>query len=250
MATVRGGLRLTFVNGYEPVLGQWQNLMTFDPQGSQVQFGSISMTGLGLDRYLETATDAGTYRMRLLAGVPQGIFSGDFGDFQPGQNVGDALPGFGIDAAATGGVVLVLDPDDPTHTVLRIHDSDPAGQPVLIYRPMTLAESITVEFTYRFLTDGKLQLIVGGIVIDTLPAPADTPGVDDPGRDSFASFSRSYDLDSLGLTGNETFALRFTNAGDPEILLGDLKVLTTPEPATLSLLAFGGAALVARRKKN
>jgi hypothetical protein len=208
------------------------------------------MTGLGTNRYLETAADGGAFRVRLMTGVTWDVVGADFGGFQPGQDVRDALPGFDIQAAATGGVELRLDPRDSAHVVLSMHDSDPAGQAVAITKPVMVAESLTVDFTYRFLTGGKLQIMVGGTVIDTLPAPADTAGVDDAGRDSFASFSRSYDLSALGLTGDETFALRLTNAGDPEVLLGNLTVRTAPEPATLALLGLGGAVLAWRRRRG
>lgn len=49
-------------------------------------------------------------------------------------------------------------------------------------------------------------------------------------------------------TGQTTIEFLLTDLADPVLLLDNLLVETTPEPATLALLALGGLLLIRRRK--
>lgn len=165
--------------------------------------------------------------------------------FTAGQDVQTDL-GFTVEAnsASSGTVEIISDSNYAPTGVLRMADS--VGNPVSIAKSVEMDLLLDVEFDYRFLTDGKLKVMVGGATAATIPSPASGEG-----RDSFAHFDQTFDLSALGVSvGDNTFALELTNLGDPEILLDDLNVTTIPEPATIAVLALAGAALLRKRRRR
>lgn len=170
--------------------------------------------------------------------------------FADGQDVEIDL-GFTVAANVAGTAVIIADPDDAANVVMQLKDdtvtSDPLQVSVSKNLTMAMAPELFVEFSYNFQTDGKLKVIVADQTLATIEAPDEG----DPGRGSFALFREFFDLEALGLTAEvNSFTLELSNIGDPEVLLDDLVVVSTPEPATMFLLGLGASALLARRRQR
>ena len=91
-----------------------------------------------------------------------------------------------------------------------------------------------------FATDGKLEILLGGVAFDTIYAPASGAG-----RESFATFQDSYNLADHGLVpGQLELEFRLSNSGDPVLYMDDMQIATqVPEPAVLGSLVLGLAML-------
>ena len=171
--------------------------------------------------------------------------------FAPGQNIED--DGWTTDTGANGSVGVVVDPLDGSNHVLEL--SDTVGDPVSIYKGLPFEEAFTVDFGYMFNDDSagawlKLYLTdplneFGDILLDRIHAPASGPGMDSYGR-----YTNRFTLQNWHLpVGDYGLKIELTNTGDPVMFMDDLSITTMPEPATMSLLALGGLALLRRRKK-
>jgi hypothetical protein len=139
--------------------------------------------------------------------------------------------------------------------VLELLDVGTEGTRVVsLTRALNVDDSyLHIMFDYRFLTDGKLRLSLGATMLETIFAPADDPVLSDPGRDTYAIYDHLFNLTALGFAEGATPDLRIelSNAGDPGIRFDGLAIETTavPEPATLSLLALGGLALLRKNRR-
>ena len=158
--------------------------------------------------------------------------------FEPGQT--PAGLGLAVTAGAGGGAEVC---NVSGNTMLRLFDT--AGDPVSVTAACRARDYVTIEFDYRFATDGKLEILLGGHLVDTVLAPAGGPG-----RDSLAAYDERFDLAAFGLAeGDCPLTFRLSNQGDPEFFMDGLMVSSPlPEPATLALVALGALGVLRRRK--
>ncbi len=150
----------------------------------------------------------------------------------------------------TGLAEILDDPQQAGNGLLRLYDSATGAVSVGATKHVSVPlPELILEFDYRFLTEGKLNIKLDGILVDTISAPLSGDG--SPGSPNMANYNKTIDIIGVGITPGEldlTFEL--VNQGDPELHLDNLQVTNVPEPASLSLLAIGGLALIRRRKKN
>jgi len=197
----------------------------------------------------------------ITSGVPAGYVlqpfqTGDVGGeiyglhFAPSQttfscnttNVIDTLQHVTIQSDSGGGVGHLLD-STVNHEVLDLHHDATGATNVGMTVPLgaTLPAVLRVTFDYEFLTDGKLQILAGGNIVDTLFS-ATTPAGWNHFDETFA-----------GLAGTPNVQFFLSNTGDPEVLLDNVSLdapSVVPEPASLALLALGGAGLLLRRRRK
>ena len=148
----------------------------------------------------------------------------------------------------TGLAEITDDPQQAGNVLLRLYDSATGPVSVGATRNISvpLAELI-VEFDYRFLTEGKLNIKLDGIIVDTVPAPLSGDG--SPGSPNMAHYNETIDIIGAGLAPGELdLTLELVNQSDPELHLDNLQVTNVPEPATLGLLLLGGLALLRRKR--
>ena len=224
-------------------------LITFTDAAPDIQFSSISVMYLPANRKWRPYQDVGVFGIE--------IYNEQFnGTFVPGMTVPQAIPGFTVDANTMyGSVEVIEDPLASGQAVLQLRDLGTEGERIVA---LTTAlhvddEYLHVSFDYRFMTDGKLKIELQGTLLDHIHSPLDDPDAIDLGRDTYAEYDKWFNLTALGFTEGTTRDLTFTlaNIGDPEIRLDGLRIETSgiPEPATLSLLAVGGLAMLRRRRK-
>ncbi len=152
--------------------------------------------------------------------------------FAPGQDV-EADCGFCVSAQASGTAAIVTDPLDPSNAVLSL--SDGIGAPVSVSMDIDVLYDLNVSFDYRFLTEGKLHLLLDDSVLDIVLSPL--PGA---GFDTWASYAGSFPT----TPGTRTFELRLSALDDPEIHIDNLRVTTTiPEPVSALAVMLGAGAL-------
>jgi hypothetical protein len=242
----KGNTLSFFLNNSDIALGR-KPLITYSDVDPEIQFTYINMYGLRANRQWRMYRDIGVYGLEIYA-VPNEQFNGDF---QPGLTVEEALPGFTITKDQTyGTVALVADDQIEGRSVLMLQDVGAEGE-----RELSLSMSLNVDdsylhvsFDYRFMTDGKLKILLQGHALDTLMSPEDDPGYSDPGRDTYASYDKWFNLTAMGITGGSSdLEFVLTNLGDPEIRLDGLTVQTVPEPGTM-MLVLGGLMLIGRRR--
>jgi hypothetical protein len=167
-------------------------------------------------------------------------------EFFHGADLGDQ--GYVIVSSNVDGLAEIIpDPRSAGNGVLRLYD--PTDGPVSVRVGKTVAlplPEVLVEFDYRFLSTAKLNVLLGGVLVDTIAAPADGDG--SPGSSAMAQYSETFSLSAAGLTpGDLELALELAHETDPELHVDNLQVTGVPEPASLSLLAM--AALVAIRRR-
>jgi hypothetical protein len=138
-------------------------------------------------------------------------------------------------------VAIIEDPLDSSNHVLEMEDPDAQdGYEVAISRRIDTypADELDLGFDYRFLTDGKLEVLIDGVVEHTINAPDSGEG-----RDSFASYA-----DTLTVTpGINELTLKLSNVGDPSIHLDNMTA-AVPEPGTLALLGLAAPLALRRRR--
>ena len=173
--------------------------------------------------------------------------------FEPKVNISDGFTegeplgpnGYTVTSAtATGLAEVIADPEDASNALLRLFDSDTGAVSIDVTKPTLLEDAAaSIEFDYRFLTDGKLLVKLGGTVVDTVLAPGDGDG--SSGGVAMAHYAGTFDV---ATPGEVDFGLELVNVGDPELYVDNIQITAVPEPATLSLLAAGAAALLRRRR--
>ena len=129
------------------------------------------------------------------------------------------------------------------------------GRVVTLYRPATAVIGPTAEDGYKFhIGVGDMTKILGGTgstgtiktwqwVIDGIPTnlTGDTP-----------TLTLAYLVDTLHL-GVAMYSIVLNLTSDYETITSDSGIFmidSVPEPATLALLAFGGLAMLARRRRS
>lgn len=186
--------------------------------------------------------DMGLVTAGTVPAAGSGVTSQASASFDVGSQVSDmfdvANPG------TAGSITVIAEPGNAANGVLQLSHPD-GSEPVSVSRTCSAEFLFELDFRYKFDTDGKLEIFLGGMLLDTLVAPASGPG-----RDSFDTFAGSYNLASFGLApGEMPLQLRLTNPDDPVFYLDDMMIATrAPEPVSLILLALGAAFLPRRRK--
>lgn len=169
-------------------------------------------------------------------------------DFPHGATLG-GLGYLVVAQNATGLAEIIIDPQNAGNALMRMFDSSSGAVSVRVAKAASLTDGgAAVEFDYRFLTTGKLNVLIGDVVVDTIVAPATGDG--SPGSVVAAHYSATFSLSSAGLTpGDLDVGLELVNDGDPELYLDNLQVTSViPEPMGLSLLAVGVLAIFRRRR--
>lgn len=219
-------------------------LLTFSDPNPVIKFRTMQATGLSPCKAMVPFRSAGAYGVNVVDIIAPQFKS----DFAHAPTLGDALPGADItppDAPTGVSVALAMDIVLGAN-VIQMSDGRTDGTAnVAIGLPVTLDNQfLNVEFSYRFLSDGKLKILLGGQLQDEIIAPSYGDG-----RTAYATYNVTYDLATLGLSGDSELELVLTNpSGDPQINLGEIQLASIPEPATLTLLAIGGLAMLRRRK--
>lgn len=138
-----------------------------------------------------------------------------------------------------GGRYEVVGMPERARTALELQN--PGDDPVSLEAVIELEETMTLEFEYLFALPGKLEVVLGDEVIDTLASEA---------SDIFVLYRNEFTLSDYGLApGEHPLSLRISNPDDPDIYLDEILVTTAvPEPVTVGMLALGlGVALRRRR---
>lgn len=145
--------------------------------------------------------------------------------------------GFTVKATSESAVVeIVDDPSNPDNGLLRLQS--PPGSSVSVSKVVSSGQLYSVCFAYKFVTEGKLEIILGDRTLDTIVAPESGPG-----RDSFAEYSASWILPFQDIVDIVPFMLRLSNVDDPELFIDYLQVSTTsitPEPSNFAPVADSG----------
>jgi hypothetical protein len=238
----RGALSVNYSEALNEVA-----LIRFGETNPDIHFSSISMTGSfphESGRFLATYQDAASQTWGLHLVAVEGMTHVDFAN---ASSLDGALSGLhGNFNPETGSVDLVND-GLAGHVALKLFDTGEAGPAVVsAVTSMHMSDTLDLAFGYHFTTtSGKLQILVGDTILDTIYANYDNAY-------SYAQYEGIFDLASLGLTGDQDLTLRLSNLGDPGVVIGDLETNAAPlpEPATLSLLALGGLALLRRRRRQ
>ena len=188
--------------------------------------------------------DMGPVRAGQIPGAASGVFSKMLSGFDPGSDPAGTFDA--MDPGALGSITVEVDPTDPGNGVLRLSHPD-GSEPVILSKTCDAEAIFDLAFKYMFATDGKLEVLLGGALLETIQAPAAGPG-----RDSFATFQDSYDLAAYGLTpGQLNLEFRLSNSGDPVVYMDDMEIVTqVPEPAMLSLVVLGVPVLLRRRRSR
>jgi len=155
----------------------------------------------------------------------------------------DRVAGFDITGVLgeTDQQTSIID-DGGGNRALRMMDLGEEGNgdsAVSLKKSVQVDSFLSIDLSYRFLTEGKLDILVDGQVVDTIWSPESGEG-----RDSYARYSEWFDVGS----GEKELEIRLSNIGDPEILLDNFDISTLPEPTTLCLLALSGLAIYRRRR--
>lgn len=169
-------------------------------------------------------------------------------DFGHGTTLGDL--GYSVTAGNPSGLAdIITDPRYAGNALMLMRDTATGDVSVEVAKNASLPlGGAAVEFDYRFLTTGKLNVLVGGVLMDTIAAP--TIGDGSPGNTNNAHYSGTFDLVAAGLTpGDMDVAFELVHDGDPELHIDNVQVsAVVPEPMTVSLLAVGVLLLVRRRR--
>jgi hypothetical protein len=166
-----------------------------------------------------------------------------------GITMGSDLSGWILEEDGTGGLVSLVEDDrpgaGPDDAVFRLHS--PRGAPISLIPPdldrgyNTL--NVHLSFDYRFQTpEGKLELLIGDSVVETLTSPGVMPDY------------IHYEGDFL-VWSAQTLEFRLSAEEDPTVLLDGLRITGTgyvPEPCSLVLMAaiVSGAASCRRRRAS
>jgi len=173
-----------------------------------------------------------------------------FDNFHHGATLGSR--GYTVATANPTGVAEIIDdPENAGNGLMRLFDS--ASGPVAVSatkRASLPLPLVTVEFDYRFLTVGKLNVLLDGTIVDTIPAPVSGDG--SPDSTNMAHYDEVFNTIAAGLTpGEMDLTFELVNEGDPEFYLDNLQVTNeTPEPTALLLLAIGGFAGFLRKRRT
>jgi hypothetical protein len=187
--------------------------------------------------------NSGLYVAILQAASPRSAIDSTF---PIGADIEDNL-GFSVTADASGIAAVIVDPTDPANGLLKLEDS--LGNPVGVSKTEQLDAVVDISFDYRFITDGKLKLTIGGVEAATILPPADGPG--STASTEMANYSDSFELAALGLVGTEhEIAWTLVNDVDPIMYLDNFQVVVTPEPTVMSLLGVMTVFLAGRRRKK
>lgn len=162
---------------------------------------------------------------------------------------------FKVASTAAGGASLVTLAGEPKASVLRLVAEGAAGtDDTLLTALVAGAPKVDISFDYAFETPGRLQVLLQGILIGEIVESAGLGVVDELA--DFSSFFREIVLSDYGLDPDGVYSLELRLlAGSSHIAyLDSLQVVDpdavfVPEPATLSLLALGGLAVLRRRRR-
>jgi len=199
--------------------GQMTDLNDLVPDGTGNIFGAYAINDVG-----QIATNRGLL-------TPYYAANGDFSDGMDGWT----------QSTATGSVAVVADPDDPADPVLQLT----TGSPVSVTQTLdTPDQPFRLVFDYRFEDlAGELSVLLDGTELLVPPLAAEDTDwhhweslVDDESLMGLEDADLTVGLDSATV---EAVALVDDLGLNPAV----------PEPATLALLALGGAGLLARRRK-
>ena len=161
---------------------------------------------------------------------------------------------FKVASTAAGGASLVALAGEPKPSVLRLVAEGAAGTDDTVLTALVAgAPKVDIRFDYAFETPGTLQVLLEGILIGEIVESAGVGVVDELA--DFSSFFREILLSDYGLDPDGLYSLELRLlAGSTHIAyLDSLQVVDpdaefVPEPATLSLLALGGLAVLRRRR--
>ena len=173
-------------------------------------------------------------------GVGAGINSVLGGTFDSQEE----LEMFAIEGAeGQNSVEIAALPGDIERSVLAMTTD---GAPISIAQCSLLAagSGLSLSFDYLLPEDSKLEVFLDGNLVLVLEEPTL----------SMTSCEEFIDTAALGLDSSveHELSLRFSAVGDPTLYVDDLAAVVEPipEPATLSLLALGGLAMLKRRRRN
>jgi hypothetical protein len=215
-----------------------QTVSSVGLKSRRVISGSKLVFSVGFDN-----GNSGLYVAILQTASPRSVIDSTF---PIGADIEDNL-GFSVTADTSGIAAVIVDPTDPGNGLLKLEDS--LGNPVGVSKTEQLDAVVDISFDYRFITDGKLKLTIGGVEAATILPPADGPG--STASTEMANYSDSFELAALGLVGTEhEIAWTLVNDVDPIMYLDNFQVVVTPEPTVMSLLGVMTVFLAGRRRKK
>ena len=229
------GVRTYPVTWKNPGLYPWvlTSLQTIDPVG-----------GLPTDVTWPTATDFPIrdvmffWPLSKVLTIPLNLSQGGTFDSQDDLGLYTVGGGGGQNQAE-----VTLLPGTTDNSVLALTS---AGSPVSISQEALLAagNGFVLSFDYELPPDSKLELLLNGVLLDTLTATTDT----------MTAYQLLVDTEAMDLDRNsdQELTLRFSAANDPTLYIDNLSAVVqpVPEPATFFLLALGGMGLIPRGRRS
>lgn len=157
------------------------------------------------------------------------------------------LSGWTLEEDDTGGLVSLVQDDrpdaGPDDAVFRLHS--PLGDPISLIPPELDLDystfTVHLSFDYRFQTpEGKLEILVGDSVVETLTSPGVMP--------DYIHYEGDFQAWSA-----QTLEFRLSADEDPTVLLDGLRINGTgyvPEPCSLVLMAAIALRAASRRHRR